>query len=191
MRVRFVWLIAVAWIVAACAPGEGPIGPPRAGDALPQLEATSLTGEAVMSSSYEGKGLLLNLWATWCPPCRAEMPYLQELSDEYESRGLAVVGISVDGTGARDLLEQFLEEAGVEYDILLDPSMITMDQLGILGLPATFLVDPAGTVSYVRTGPIMEGDQSFIAELEAILPGSGAPGDVEGATAGATGAGTP
>ena len=161
-------------LVGGCAPGEGRIGPPRAGDGLPELEATSLAGDAVLSSSYQGQGLLLNLWATWCPPCRAEMPYLQELAEEYEGRGLSVVGISVDGTSARDLLEQFLEEAGVEYEILLDPSMVTMDQLGLIGLPATFLVDASGTISHVRTGPIVEGDESFIAEIEAILTESGA-----------------
>lgn len=173
MTARLRSVLAACLLFGACAPGDAFLGPPRAGDPLPPLETTSLSGQAVVTDSYQGRALVLNLWATWCPPCRAEMPYLQELSEEYGDRGLSVVGISVDGSGARDLLERFLEEAGVRYDILLDPAMVSMDELGILGLPATFLVDASGTISHVRTGPIMEGDESFIAELEAILPGTG------------------
>lgn len=158
--------------VAACVP-EGS-APPRAGDPLPELTARSLEGEPVSLASFRGEGVLLNLWATWCPPCRAEMPYFQELSREYGPRGLRVVGVSVDNAGARDLLEAFLAEAGVDYDILLDPGMGSMDQLGVLGLPATFLVDPEGVVRHVRAGPVQEGDTAFVRQLEAILPG-GAP----------------
>jgi cytochrome c biogenesis protein CcmG/thiol:disulfide interchange protein DsbE len=155
--------------LAACLP-EGS-GPPRAGDALPALTARSLEGEPVSLASYRGEGVLLNLWATWCPPCRAEMPYFQELSREFGPRGLRVVGVSVDNAGARDLLEAFLVEAGIDYDILLDPGMTSMDQLGVLGLPATFLVDPQGVVRHVRAGPVQEGDTAFLREIEAILPG--------------------
>ena len=153
--------------LAACSVESGP---PRAGDALPALQAESLEGATVTLADYQGQAVLLNLWATWCPPCRAEMPYFQELAERYEDRGLAVVGISVDDPGARDILEDFLVEAGVEYDILLDPAMVSMDELGVLGLPATFLVDATGVVTTVRAGPVMEGDQSFLDAIEAILP---------------------
>lgn len=156
--------------LGACAAGDRPAPPPRAGDALPALEATGLDGQLVTLDQYRGQAVLLNLWATWCPPCRAEMPYFQELAEEYADRGLAVVGVSVDDRGAREVLDAFLEESGVEYDILLDPAMVSMDILGVLGLPATFLVNPEGVVTHMRAGPVMEGDQSFIDQLEAILP---------------------
>jgi cytochrome c biogenesis protein CcmG/thiol:disulfide interchange protein DsbE len=158
--------------MGGCVP-EGS-GPPRAGDALPALTATTLDGESVALADYRGEAVLLNLWATWCPPCRAEMPYFQELSREYGPQGLNVVGVSVDNAGARDLLEDFLVEAGVDYDILLDPGMASMDELGVIGLPATFLVDPQGVLRHVRAGPVQEGDAAFIREIEAILP-AGAP----------------
>lgn len=159
-------------LIGACVP-EGS-APPRAGDALPALSATTLEGQSVSLADYRGEAVLLNLWATWCPPCRAEMPYFQELSREYGPRGLNVVGVSVDNAGARDLLEAFLVEAGVDYDILLDPAMVSMDQLGVLGLPATFLVDTDGVVRHVRAGPVQEGDTTFTRAIEAILP-TGAP----------------
>ena len=152
-------------------------GPPRAGDALPDIRAESLDGATVSLADYQGRPVLLNLWATWCPPCRAEMPYFQELAERFQERGLAVVGISVDDPGARDLLEAFLEESGVDYDILLDPSMVSMDRLGVLGLPATFLVDSDGVVTLVRAGPVPESDQSFVDAIEAMLPAGAMAGD--------------
>jgi cytochrome c biogenesis protein CcmG/thiol:disulfide interchange protein DsbE len=169
-RAGFPFLATLLFTLGACIPEDA--GPPRAGDALPALTARSLEGEPVSLASYRGEGVLLNLWATWCPPCRAEMPYFQELSREYGPRGLRVVGVSVDNAGARDLLEAFLVEAGVEYDILLDPGMGSMDELGVLGLPATFLVDPQGVVRHVRAGPVQEGDTAFVRQLEGILPGA-------------------
>jgi cytochrome c biogenesis protein CcmG/thiol:disulfide interchange protein DsbE len=157
-------------MAAGCLPSEGLSGPPRSGDALPQMAAVDLVGDTVSLQAYRGEGVLLNLWATWCPPCRAEMPYLQELADEYGPRGLRVVGLSVDDRGARDQVLAFLEESGVRYDVLLDPAMTSMDQLGVLGLPATFLVDPDGVIQHVLTGPIPEGNEAFLARLEGVLP---------------------
>ncbi|MDT8341150.1 MAG: TlpA disulfide reductase family protein [Longimicrobiales bacterium] len=160
--------LAVASL-AGCLP-EGHVGPPRAGDPLPAMTATDLQGNDVAMADYRGQALLLNLWATWCPPCRAEMPYLQELQDEFGPAGLRVVGVSVDDPGARDLLEDFVASVDVTYDILLDPAMRSMDILGVMGLPATLLVDAEGTVTLFRTGPILEGDERFLAAVREILP---------------------
>ena len=165
--------LAAAAVWSAGCGAERPQGPPRAGDPVPAFSVVSLEGAEVALADYQGQAVILNLWATWCPPCRAEMPYLQELQDRFREDGLAVVGISVDNTGARASLEAFLREAGVTYDILLDPAMRSMDLFGVLGLPATFLVDPSGVVTHMRTGPIMEGDESFVAEIQAILPEAG------------------
>ena len=161
--------LCLALALSGCQ-GEAGSRPPRAGDPLPPLQAVTLAGDTVALDAYRGKGLLLNVWATWCPPCRAEMPYLDEIAERYAGRGLAVVGLSVDDAGARPLLEDFLTEVDISYDILLDPEMVTMDRLGILGLPATFLVDPQGVVRVVRAGPILEGDQAFLDAVEGILP---------------------
>ena len=173
VRGRPAWrslVLALAVGAGACQAGGERAGPPRVGDPLPDLQAVSLAGDTVTLDAYRGQAVLLNLWATWCPPCRAEMPYFQELSEEYGSRGLAVVGISVDDSGARTMVDGFLEESGVVYDILLDPSQVSMDRLGILGLPSTFLVDTDGVIRVVRAGPIFEGDQAFLDALEEILP---------------------
>ncbi len=162
--------LAVATLVVGCVPPDA--GPPRVGDPLPELQARTLDGEDVRLDQLRGEAVLLNLWATWCPPCRAEMPYFQELSDAYGPRGLRVVGLSVDNAGARDLVEGFLEASGVEYEILLDPGMASMDRLEVLGLPATFLIDPGGVIRHMRMGPVAEGDTVFLRQIEAVLPGA-------------------
>lgn len=171
---RAIGTLAVATLAVlgwGCA-GVSDALPPRAGDPLPDLEVRTLGGELVRLSSYGGRPLLLNLWATWCPPCRAEMPYLQELSDRYAGRGLAVVGISVDNASAADLVREFLSQSGVEYDILMDPAGASMDALGVVGLPATFLVDAQGTVRHIQTGPVDEEDRAFLDRLEALVDGA-------------------
>lgn len=162
--------LAVAILLVGCVPADA--GPPRVGDRLPELSVRTLEDEEVRLDQLRGEGVLLNLWATWCPPCRAEMPYFQELSEDYGARGLRVVGLSVDNAGARSLVEGFLEDSGVEYEILLDPGMGSMDRLGVLGLPASFLIDPDGVIRYVRTGPVAEGDTLFLRQIESILPGA-------------------
>lgn len=171
-------------VLAGCGV-EVPQGPPRAGDPLPDLAALDLGGDSVSTADYRGRALLLNLWATWCPPCRAEMPYLQELQDRFGPAGLSVVGVSVDDRGARRQLDEFVAEAGVRYDILLDPEMESMDLLGVMGLPVTLLVDPEGVVRLFRTGPVDEADERFLDAIRALLP----QGEVSGGPpAGETGA---
>lgn len=168
---------AVAVLVATGCGLEAPQAPPRAGDPLPAMTALDLQGNEVSLADYRGRAVLLNLWATWCPPCRAEMPYLQELQDRFGPEGLSVVGVSVDDPGARRQLDEFLVESGVTYDILLDPAMESMDMLGVMGLPATFLVDAEGVVKLFRTGPISEEDEKFVDAVRALLPGeAGAEG---------------
>lgn len=167
--------LGVAVAAGACGV-EVPTGPPRAGDPLPELSFTTLDGDSVSTADFRGDAVLLNLWATWCPPCRAEMPYLQEIQEEFAAGGLRVVGVSVDDMGARESLVAFLGESGVEYEILLDPTMASMDRLGVLGLPATFMVDPEGIVTWVRTGPVQEGDEAFLAAIRGALPGDAGAG---------------
>ena len=154
--------------VSACTPGE--LRPPQVGDPAPEFQAVSLDGERIVAlSDYAGKTILVNLWATWCAPCRLETPYLQSVYEENKDRGLMVVGVSVDSPSALDSVRDFLEEMGVTYDILLDPNMVSTDVFAAIGLPASFLIDTEGVVRYTRLGPIVEGDPEFLEALEQTL----------------------
>ncbi len=166
---RAVWVTSALLLwVSACAPGE--LGPPQVGDPAPEFQAVSLEdGRTVSLADYAGKTILVNLWATWCAPCRFETPYLQSVYEENQERGLMIVGVSVDSPSALDSVKDFLEEMEVTYDILLDPDMVSTDVFVAIGLPASFLIDGDGVVRFTRLGPIAEGDPAFLEALEQTL----------------------
>ena len=158
----------LVFLLAACAPAD--LRPPGVGDAAPHFEAVSFENDRIVSlADYAGEVVLVNLWATWCGPCRFETPYLQEIYEENQERGLNIVGISVDSEGSLDAVEYFLEENGVTYDILLDPDMVSTDVFAAIGLPATFLIDQEGVIRFKKLGPILEGDPDFLEALEHAL----------------------
>jgi cytochrome c biogenesis protein CcmG/thiol:disulfide interchange protein DsbE len=98
-----------------------------------------------------------------------ETPFLQETYEKYQDKGLRILGISVDSPGSRDIIESFLGENGVTYDIGLDPSMASTDIFSVVGLPASFLIGPDGTILYNRIGPIAEKDPDFESALQLAL----------------------
>jgi peroxiredoxin len=162
---RILTVIAAAGL-AACE--SGPPGP-RVGKPAPEYGATTLQGDTVALSSLRGKVVLLNLWATWCAPCRHETPFLQSLYEQRRDEGLEIVGISMDTGDARDQVEEFVREFGVRYPILLDPQMRGMDSYRVLGLPASFLIDRDGTLRWMRFGPVSADDDEFMKALGATL----------------------
>ena len=141
----------IAGVVAsvACTPPDLPAG---VGMSAPDLSALTLDGDTVLLSSFRGEPVLLNLWATWCLPCRREAPYLQELAASREKDGLRVVGLSLDRAGFEPEIRDFVEEFGVSYTVLRDPEMVSMDRYPVAGLPATFLVDRDGTIRHAVSG---------------------------------------
>ena len=154
--------------LTACASQEG-AGPPRIGEPAREYAAATLEGEQVTLESLQGQVVLLNLWATWCTPCRMETPYLQSVYEEHKDQGFEIVGISMDTGDAADDVEMFVDEFGVTYTILHDPQMRGMELYQVLGLPATFLIDRDGILRWMRYGPIPEDDPEFLAALEDVL----------------------
>jgi len=135
----------------------------------PPYTAVTLEGDTMTLADFRGKTVLLNLWATWCAPCRAETPFLQSLYEEHRDRGFEVVGISMDTRDQKAAVGQFVEEYGVEYTILWDPQMRGMDSYQVLGLPATFLLDEEGIIKWMAYGPVGETSSNFLMALEAML----------------------
>lgn len=139
------------------------------GAPAPSYAAATLEGDTVSLEGLRGSAVLLNVWATWCAPCRHEMPELQALQDRYGGRGLEVVGVSVDRAGAADEIRSFLEEVGVTYTILHDPGERVTDLFSVYGLPATFLIDREGTVVWRRIGPLRADEAELAEVLDEIL----------------------
>lgn len=107
---------------------------------LPQLGSDSTKS----LQDYSGKTLLVNFWATWCAPCVAELPSLQELAVEFADREFAVVAISVDSPSALPEVNEMVERFGLTFDVLLDADMNIPPKLGITGFPESFFVGPNG-----------------------------------------------
>ena len=167
-RPRLPLLAATVAALSSCIPSEGPTL--RRGDPAPPFTATSLEdGSPVSLSDYLGETLLVNLWATWCHPCREETPYLQSVYERYRGRGLRILGVSVDLPADSAAVVAFVEEMGVEYDIALDPEASSRDVFLARGLPTSVLIDASGTVAFSWIGPIPEGNPTFIEGLEAAL----------------------
>jgi len=107
---------------------------------LPQLNGKSLT-----LSDFKGKVIILNFWATWCPPCRMEIPDFVELFEKYKDEGLVIIGVSLDGGDSRSV-KQFSEKYKINYPIVLGNAKVTKDYGGVRAIPATFVINRKGNI---------------------------------------------
>ncbi len=151
----------------------------HAGDLAPDFVAPRLDGSVQKLSNFRGSVVVLNLWATWCPPCLAEMPVLNTLARDFEARGVVVLGVA--GDDDPEAVRRFVAEQKVDFDVLLDPGGAVGTQYGITGYPETFLVDREGRVREKYIGPLPATGEApageISARLEALIgerrPGSG------------------
>jgi len=166
IRATRLTLCAVATLLA-CSRPQPQIG--NVGQAVPAYSAVSMTGDSVHVASLRGDVVLLNVWATWCIPCRKEIPELQALHEQYSGRGLRVLGVSVDQVGADADVADFARAFGMTYPILRDPDETVSMLFAIPGVPASFLVDRAGIVQWRHLGPFKSTDSTFISVLNSLL----------------------
>lgn len=122
------------------------------GQAAPSFDVPSLAGSPSGLNAYRGRVVVMNLWASWCPPCRAEMPDLQHLYQSYKSRNVVVLG--VDQGESADRVRAFAQSLDIHYPILLDQQQQYGRVYAALGLPTTILVNPQGIVVRGFDGPL-------------------------------------
>ena len=139
------------------------------GQPAPRYAATTLAGDSVSTDALAGKVVLLNVWATWCAPCRAEIPYLQSLYEQHRAGGLEIVGVSVDARGQDEAIREFAQEFRVTYPIWRDPDERVQSLYMALGVPSSYLIDRTGTLRWRRLGTIRESDTTFTRALTAAL----------------------
>jgi len=111
----------------------------------PDFALQDLNGHTVHLSDYRGKAVVLNFWATWCPPCRMEIPWFIDLQNQYGAQGLQVVGVSLD-EGGRDVVEKFAEQRGINYPVLQGGPSVANEYGGVDALPTTFYIGRDGRV---------------------------------------------
>jgi thiol-disulfide isomerase/thioredoxin len=117
----------------------------------PDFALPTLAGESLRLADLRGKVVLVNFWATWCVPCRTEMPTIEELYRRYRDRGLEVVAINLDILSPPGV-QAFVKEVKVTFAIVLDPSWATARAYRVIGLPTTYLIDRGGNVVVREVG---------------------------------------
>jgi thiol-disulfide isomerase/thioredoxin len=166
--VALIMLLAVSAAGAADLPPLGykmnPVSPPLA---APDFTLPDLDGEARSLAEFRGKVVMLNFWATWCPPCRREMPSMQRLYEKYGERGLVVV--AVNQFEDPDLVFEFTGRLSLEptFPILFDRESRVSEQYKVKGLPTTYLLDREGRIHYRAIG----GREFDHPEVEALIEG--------------------
>src|SRR5687767_6740470 len=153
----------VALVTVGCS-GE-PVPQVRVGAPAPRYAATTLAGDSVTTSSLAGKVVLLNVWATWCAPCRDEIPYLQSLYEKHQQAGLEIIGVSVDARGQDAAIRAFAKDFRMTYPIWRDPDERVQSMFLALGVPASYLIDRGGILRWRRIGIINASDTAFTRTL--------------------------
>lgn len=125
------------------------------GQHAPDFELKDLQSKTVKLSDFKGKKVLINFWATWCPPCRMEMPHMQKFYEDYSSQGVVILGINITATEqSPDAAIPFAKKYGLTYPIVLDENGTTMDKYQVTAYPTTYVVDSQGIIREVFQGAI-------------------------------------
>lgn len=140
------------------------------GATMPAYSTAFLDGSKFDVGEQKGKVVMLNVWATWCGPCRYEIPELQKLHEQYAAQGFSVVGVSVD-EGNGDDVKQFVAENKITYPVAHDADGKLATLLDTSVLPTTVLLDRNGKIVWKKFGAIMPGDESATKAIEAALKG--------------------
>lgn len=154
------YLLPAPSVPPSIAAGERPEAPPLVGEPL-------VPGPGRLED-YRGQLVLLSFWATWCPPCRAEMPSMQALYEAYRDRGLVVLAVSLDVQGRR-VVAPFVEERKLTFPVLLDPRGRGQAAYGVGSIPTSFLVDRRGRIVSREVGAIDWSSAAARSVVERLL----------------------
>jgi thiol-disulfide isomerase/thioredoxin len=127
--------------------------PPQNRPLWSDLALKNLDGETIRLSDFKGKPVIVNFWATWCGPCRAEFPEFQEVAIE-NGDNLVIIGVNHTSSDTPSLVPDFVQEFGITFPIVLDETGETVKTYRVLGLPTTIFIDRSGIVREVFTGPV-------------------------------------
>lgn len=160
------WLILSSMfaLMVGCAK-ESP--PAVEGNPAPNLKVTGRDGKTVQLSDLRGEVVMVNFWATWCPPCREEIPSLMRLNAAMAGKPFRMLAVSIDEGGAAKV-EQFLRTTGSTLPVFFDPARKAGNRYGITGVPETFIIDKKGVIVKKIIGPLPWDDPQVIGFLSAL-----------------------
>jgi peroxiredoxin len=137
--------------------------------AAPDFALKDASGATVRLADYKGKVVVLDFWATWCGPCKIEIPWFMEFEQQYKDRGFAVLGVSMD-EGGWDDVKPYIEQRKINYRILMGTDAVGQAYGGVDSLPTTFIIDRAGRIAVVHVG-LEKGKNEIRDEIDHLLPG--------------------
>jgi len=165
-------IAALAWIFTSAdhsgTSTAGAIPAPRQGFLAPDFTLNTPDGESFTLSELRGQAVLVNLWATWCPPCRAEMPAIQKLYDEYKDQGFIVLGLNMTYQDTPSAVVPFLQENQLTFPILIEETGNVAKKYELRSLPSSFFIDRDGIIQEVVIGGPMS-EVLLRTRIESIL----------------------
>ena len=156
-------------LITGCTAGSGSSEPATAtiGQPAPDFKLQNLDGESVSLSDFKGKAVLVNFWATWCGPCRIEMPYLQEIYEEWSEQGLVLLAVNIGESPAK--VKDFMEKYNLSFPVLLDAKTTVAREYNVSGIPTTFFIDKDGVIQVKIVGAFSNTAQ-IESSLSKIIP---------------------
>ena len=150
-------ILTTVLLVAGCSSQA-----PQGGGLAPDFQLPNLEGQSISLSDFRGEPVLVNFWASWCGPCQYEMPFMQEVYEEWSDRGLVVLAINKGES--LSTVEDFMQSGNYSFPVLLDISQDVALEYSIWGVPTTFFIDEDGVIQATKIGPF-----SSKAEIETGL----------------------
>jgi peroxiredoxin len=150
----FATIVLMAAIVGGCSSSlttRAAVASANDRKAAPDFTLTGMNGVSVKLSDYRGKVVLLNFWATWCGPCKAEIPWFVEFEKLYKDRGFVTLGVSMDEEGWQ-AVQPFVKQRAINYPVMIGNDRVAQLYGGIDSLPSTFLIDRQGRIASMHLG---------------------------------------
>jgi peroxiredoxin len=158
-----VTLIVLGSIITSCQSNEGATVAPEVGKIAPDFQFQGPDDDQATSlSDLKGEPVLINFWATWCSPCAYEMPYLQQIYDEWQAKGLVLLAINIGESSSQ--VAEFMQNHGLSFPVLLDSEGNIAQQYGIRYIPTSFFIGKDGIIKDIKSGAFQSQ-----AEIESIL----------------------
>lgn len=156
-------VVAAACLLAVSLPAAASLK----GKPAPDFALKSTTGENLRLSEFRGDVVMVNFWATWCGPCRQEMPILDELYDRYQKVGFRLIGVNIDDDPRRAI--EMLESLGVSFPVVFDDRKEVSEQYQVQAMPVTLLIDRDGIVRYTHFGYKPGYEDYYLDEVRTLL----------------------
>lgn len=137
------------------------------GKKAPDFTLPGANGKNIKLSEFRGKAVLINFWATWCGPCRQEMPLLNKIHKDFSGKGFSMLGINIDNKPKNAI--KMMKKLGVNFPVVFDKDKTVSESMGVEAMPFTLLVDQSGVVRYVHKGYVPGDEKKYRAEILKVL----------------------